>query len=224
MNKDATQAASPGRIGGGTFGSRPRGRLTMVLAAVVVAAIAVVAGMLVGGGGGRSVSARNSTYGGYPTWLTETQLPPVKSSVLQATAAHPKLQAIEGNTVDARLAGAEALITAVGPQPAAWVATAAQEGRLNSGAAVPVTFDVTVIARRGTVPLHASEFSILTAQGQLIHPAVTLAGKRAPTAVASGQHVNLTLTAKLPEGNGSVRWAPAGTKVLTGWLYELELD
>jgi hypothetical protein len=213
---------NPGR--GGTFGFRPRGRIAIVVVALAV--LAVAAGVLIGNAGSRhaGLRARNATYGGYPSWLPHTKLPPV-NDVLQSNTTHPKLFAIEGNTIEVHMAHAAAVITAVGPAFSAAVSGAAQAGTLPEGGVVPTTFTVTVIAEHGTVPLRASEFSILTSAGQLIHPALTATGgKPAPAALGAGQHVNLTLSVKLAEGDGSLRWAPSGERVLAGWLYQLELD
>ncbi|HSZ06481.1 MAG TPA: hypothetical protein VK778_14935 [Solirubrobacteraceae bacterium] len=192
----------------------------------MLAAVAVAAGLLIGSSGAAaSRRAAVSTYGGYPTWLPRKKAPAV-NTILNASPSHPQLDAIEGNTMEVALpAGAEAEITAVGPSFPTWVAAAAQAGTLSEGSAVPAAFTVTVIARRGTVPLRASAFSILTAAGQLLHPAISgPGGKPAPAALRAGQHLSLTVNAKLTEGDGSLRWAPTGARVVSGWLYQLELD
>jgi len=189
--------------------------------------IAVTAGLLIAGGGKATdrIANRSEKYGRYPSWLPHAKLPPV-NTLLKASLSHPELDAIEGNTMQVQLpGGVEADITAVGPSFPAWVSAAVQSGTLSEGTAVPAKFEVTVIARRGAVPLQASAFSILTAGGQLLHPAVTVPGGKAlPATLPAGQHLNLTVSAKLVEGDGSLRWAPVGPRVVSGWLYQLELD
>jgi len=194
-------------------------------ALLVVVAVAIVGVVLLTSGGGPRRVASNDRYGTYPSWLPHTKLPPVNTAP-RATLSHPLLNAVEGNTVQAVLpGGAEAYITAVGPTFPAWVSTAVQAGTLSDGTAVPTRFTVTVIARRGSVPLRASAFSILTAAGQLVHPAVTGPGGGAmPATLRAGQHVNLTVSTKLVEGEGALRWAPSGSKVISAWLYQVELD
>lgn len=227
MSSGIHHAATSGREEGGAFGPRPRARLlvaTALAATVAIIVAAVVVLVLGSGGGGAAASARNTTYGHYPAWLPHTKLPAV-NQIVHSTAAHPQTEAIEGNTIDVQTAHAGALITAVGPAFPSWVSAEVQSGRLPEDSAVPTTFTVTVIARSGTVPLSAAAFSILTAGGQLVHPAVTVTGGRvAPASIRAGQHVELTLRAKLVEGDGSIRWAPSGDRVLAGWLYQLELD
>jgi hypothetical protein len=197
----------------------------VVIAVIVVAAVVVVSVRLLFDGTTDNRAAVDSKYGVYPSWLRHTKLPPV-NTILNASLAHPQLNAIEGNTIEVQLPGnAQAEVTAVGPALPAWVAAAVQAGTLSDGRSVPTTFTVTVIARRGTVPLQASAFSILTAAGQILRPEVTgPAGAPLPATLRSGQHLNLTLRASLREGDGSLRWAPTGPRVLSAWLYQLELD
>lgn len=225
MSSDAYPAASSGSDGGGAFGPRPRSRVLIGVAVVIFVAVAVTAGLLIGNSGAASRRASSSTYGSYPSWLPHTK-PSAVGTIVKASLAHPQLDAIEGSTMQVQLpSGAEAEITAVGPSFPTWVSAAAQAGTLSEGSAVPATFTVTVIARRGTVPLRTSAFSILTAAGQLVHPAISgPGGKPAPAALRAGQHLNLTVEAKLTEGDGSLRWAPTGARVVSAWLYQLELD
>lgn len=223
---DASGGANASSGKGGAFGPHPS-RVWAGAALLAVAAIAAVVVLLtsVSGGAASRRAAIDSKYGSYPTWLKHTKLPSV-DTVLKASLAHPQLDAVEGNTMEVTLpSGGDAEITAVGPSFPAWVAAATQAGTLPEGTAVPTTFAVTVIARHGAVPLRASAFSILTAAGQILQPAVTASGGQAPpTTLRAGEHVNLTIKAKLTEGDGSLRWAPIGSRVISGWLYQVELD
>jgi len=219
----AGDAAStlPRREGGAFRPHPPRRFIVGLVVAVLVCAVTVA---ILTGGGRRTVRASSSSYGGYPSWLPHTKLPPA-DPIVAASLTHPALDAVEGTTIDTHLRSASALITGVGPAFPAWVSAAAQGGHLTSGSAVPVSFTVTVVVRQGSVPLQAGEFSILTAQGQLVHPAVTSpGGGPLPAGLTAGQHMNLTLTTDLPEGDGALRWAPSGPRVVAAWLYQLELD
>ncbi len=224
MRSGAYAAAPSGSEGGGAFWPRPRGRLS-IGAVLVVAAVAIIGVVLLTSGGGVHRVATNDKYGTYPAWLPHTKLPPLNTAP-RTTLSHPLLNAVEGNTVLAVLpGGAEADITAIGPTFPAWVSSSVQAGTLSDGTAVPSRFTVTVVARRGNVPLRGSAFSILTAAGQLVHPAVTgPGGKAMPASLRAGQHLNLTVSTKLVEGEGALRWAPSGSKVISAWLYQVELD
>ncbi len=90
---------------------------------------------------------------------------------------------------------------------------------------VPGACVVTLASVRGSVPVSASAFTLLTDAGQILHPKVTdMGGGAVPAELQPGQHLNLKLTTSVPEGSGSIRWAPLGRRVLVGWIYQLELD
>jgi hypothetical protein len=84
---------------------------------------------------------------------------------------------------------------------------------------------VTLTAPHGTVASNAHAFSILTDAGQIVRPAVTgRHGSPLPAHVTAGHPITLTVKAGLGEGDGALRWAPDGTKVLVAWVYQLEFD
>jgi hypothetical protein len=219
MGSGSSPAASLNRGGGRAFGLGPR-----LLAVVVgVLAIIVVAIVLLAGGGSHPRSAASLKYGQIPAWLPQPTPPP--NQIVTATAAHPALGAIEGNTVNAHLGHGSALVTAVGPAIPDWVASEVQSGSWNDSSTAPSTFTVTFASPRVDVPLKASAFSILTGQGQIIHPAVTGPhGSPLAARVTPGKPITLTLKVGLSEGDGALRWAPSGRKVLVAWFYHLELD
>jgi hypothetical protein len=216
--------AALAQIGGRAFGPGPGRR---VLAAVVglSAAIAVAAVVMLATSGSShpNGTAASLKYGKIPDWIPQQTQP--SDRIVAATAAKPVLAAAEGDTVNAHLLAGSAYVTGVGPSVPNWVQNYAHDGRWLAGSLAPSTFTFTVAAPKGVIPLKASAFSILTATGQIVRPAVTLRGGGAlPASVKAGTPLNLTLKAKLPEGEGSLRWAPDGNRVLVGWMYELELD
>jgi hypothetical protein len=196
-------------------------------AALVVAIIAAVIVVLVSSGGSHPAStpgaARATAYGKLPSWLPKYTASATKLEV--ATAAKPILGEEQGFTVHAVLPGGAADITAVGPSIPAYVSRYVQDGVWQSSHAAPGTFIVSVTNVKGTVPLSAGAFSILTNSGQIIHTKVSVKGGGAlPATIHAGQNINLKVTGGVYEGSGSIRWAPAGPKVLVGWIYQLELD
>jgi hypothetical protein len=50
------------------------------------------------------------------------------------------------------------------------------------------------------------------------------AGGPVPATVGPGQTVKLTLTTSLPEGDGEIRWAPVGNRILVSYFWTLEFD
>jgi hypothetical protein len=167
--------------------------------------------------------ASTTRYGGLPSWLPKAKIP--VGRVVQASAKHPQLAVIEGDTVSVHLARGRVLATAVGPAVPAGAAEEAQDGHSDDAEVTTCTFTVTFKAASARVPINPSSFTILDEQGQLSHLGVSAAGGGSlPAAVAPGRTVALTLKSDLPEGEYILRWAPAGPKVLVGWEFNVELD
>ncbi len=195
---------------GARAASRPRAWLGV--AGAIGAALAVSAGIYLALPGGQPASAR---YGGLPSWLPTQSLP--VGRVVQASAAHPWL-AIEGDTVQVRLAAGQVLATAVGPE-------VPEEGQFPVPATTPCTFTITFTRAYGTVPLSQAAFTIIDEQGHLHRPHVTeQGGGSLPGVVKPGQTVTLIVAGVLPTGAGQLRWTPQGTKPIVSWDFDVEID
>jgi hypothetical protein len=224
MASDSENTALFAQVGGRAFGPDPRARLLAALAAFAVAAAAIVVILTSGAGGSHPHNAAASLkYGQIPSWIPKQAQP--SDRIVSATAAHPVLAAVEGDTVLARLKAGSGYVTAVGPSVPSWVQSYAHSGHWTAASLAPSTFSVTIAQPKGAIRLRAADFSILTSGGQIVHPAVTLSGGGSlPATLPAGRPVNLTLKAKLPEGEGALRWGPGGKRVLVAWMYTLELD
>jgi hypothetical protein len=212
------------QIGGRAFGLGPRGRRLGAALAVAIAVAATIVLLLDGSAAHRHAPAvASQRYGQIPSWIPKTAQP--SDRIVSASAAHPVLAAVEGDTVRARLAAGSGYATLVGPAVPGWAQNYAHDGHWTASSLAPSTFTLTFAQPRGTIPLKAADFSILTSGGQIVHPAVTLSGgSPLPAAVHPGRPLILTLKAKLPEGEGALRWGPGGRRVLVAWMYTLELD
>lgn len=215
-----TMSAANSATGGGrAFRPGPR----TALAAVVAAAVAAVLLVILLSGGGQRTAGRVTSYGHLPKWLPKLSTVAPKLEV--ATATKPILSEAQGYTVHAVLRSGATDITAVGPQIPGWVASYVQSGVWPAAKPVPATFVVTLASVTGSVPVSAAAFTVLTDGGQILHPKVAAMGAGAvPAELHPGQHLNLKVTTSVPEGSGSIRWAPLGRRVLVGWIYQLELD
>lgn len=215
----SAEAEISGARGGPAFGLGPRRVLLAGATAVVVAAAVLVTVLL---SGGHSPPAR-ARYGGLPSWLPK----PAKQAstpIPQATLEHPWLAGVEGETVSVLLPAGGALVTVVGPSVPESVAENAQKDREDSDTA-RCTFSATLRSTAGVVPLSPRAFTILGERGETFRPRVTnAAGGGLPSQITTGHSVTLTLRAQLPEGQGAVRWAPTGPRVVAGWIFGLELD
>lgn len=202
----------------GSRAGRP-GYRRFILAAVLACLAAAIAAAAVSAsaGSGAHRPTAGARYGAIPSWLPKARIP--VNRIVRASERHPWL-AIEGDTVDVTLAGGSAELTTVGPQvPAADVATVPLKTR------VPCTFDVTFARGAGTIPLRASSFTIIDELGQLHHPKVTLlGGGRLPSRIGAGGPVTLSVSAVLPVGAGTLRWAPLPTKPIVSWDFDVEVD
>jgi hypothetical protein len=189
------------------FGPGSRRLQFAVLAVAAVAAAVVTYAVWPGSSGGR--------YGQIPSWLPKAKVQ--VGRVVTASAAHPWL-AIQGDTVDVDLAGGRVAATAVGP-------VVPEEGRFPVPKTSPCSFTVTFTAASGVVPLSARSFTFLDELGHLHQPKVTAIGGGAlPARVLPGQTISLVVSGVLPTGGGRLRWAPAGTKPVVSWDFDVEID
>ncbi len=205
--------------------SRPGARWTLAAAAIAVLVVAGTLYVVLKPSGSSSAITR---YGPLPSWLpksaTRADKNPVSSPEV-ATPAKPVLSEEQGFTVHAVIPSGSVDITAVGPQFPAYVTNYAQNNLWPAGRLVPSTFYVTLTNVKGTVPLSARNFSVLTGTGQIVRAQLKYKGGGAPPAVVhAGQSVTFEVDTRTLEGQGSIRWAPLGEKVLVGWIYQLELD
>jgi hypothetical protein len=188
-----------------------------------VVALAALSGVLLSSHGGSAASRSSAKYGGLPAWLPKPKV--TINRILRASATHPQLSAIQGEAVSIRLPGGRVLATVVGPAIPAEVAEKTQDDDDGDSDTAPCTFTVTFRSAAGVVPLAATAFTILDERGQIHRLRVTnAAGGPPPARVTPGRPVTLTMKTTLPEGEGSLRWAPDGPRVIAGWIFGLELD
>jgi hypothetical protein len=220
MGGGARSTPSAGR-GSRAFGPGSR-RGRRLVAACLIVVLAAVAGVVLATRGGASPPAPLE-YGSIPSWLPKPKV--AVNRIVQASAAHPQLSAIEGDTVSIHLTRGSVLATVVGPAVPASVAEKAQDDDDGDSDTAPCTFTVTFRSASGVVPLDANTFTILDERGQIHRLRVTAADGGPPAArVTPGRPITLTMEATLPEGEGALRWAPDGPKVIAGWVFGLELD
>jgi hypothetical protein len=228
MSTDATHTASGDHRGGRA--NRPGPRAVYLLAAAAALVLAAVIVLLIAPGGSPTSSAAagfhlqtSSVYGHVPSWDKIPEPAPVK--IVTASAAHPDLKAMEGYPVNAKLPAGSVQYSAEGPQVPSWVANEAASAHWKLGETAPSAFYATFTGAKGAVPLSPADFTVITYTGRLLHPHITTAaGGPLPSSVAPGQTVKLKLETSLPEGDGEIRWAPAGGRILVSYFWTLEFD
>ncbi len=206
---------------------RPGARAAFAAAVVTAVALAGALVLILGSGGKSGYPAQDLKYGSLPSWLPKSARTPVstKPQFEVATLAKPVLEEEQGYTVHAELPTGSVDITAVGPEFPAYVTRYAQENLWPDGKLVPSTFYVTFADVKGTIPIAPRDFSVLTDTGDILRARLHARGAgTVPASVHSGQTLTIEVRSRAVEGQGSIRWAPRGPKVLVGWLYQLELD
>jgi hypothetical protein len=182
--------------------------------AVGLASSVVLAGCTASTTGHQS-DAGAASYGSLPSWLPTTTIEP--DSVLTGTVAHPALTT-EGDPVEVRLADDSSVrATVSGP-------VVPGEGLPFQAPATTCTWTVTLSDASTTVRVVAPDFTALDHLGSVYHVAVVGGQASAPTVLAPGQSVTLTLRAVMPTGEGLLRWAPDGRNIVASWDFEVEND
>ena len=152
---------------------------------------------------------------GLPSWLPQPGLR--GDGTVAASPGHAQL-AVQGASVLARLPGARVLATAIGPR-------VPEEGEFPVPVTSACSFDVTLKATWGQLPLSAAEFTITDEYGRIHRPTVTgLGGGPLPRILQAGRIVHLVIQGTLPTGNGRLRWSPLGGAPLIAWDFDVEID
>ncbi len=161
-------------------------------------------------------SHSSSHYGGYPKFLPPSTLHTDPHHVVVATDAQPDY-ASQGDTVDVHLASGDALITAVGP------ATPGQ-GLDPEPQISYVTWTVTVVGEKGSVPVALRDFSAVDDVGRLYPMSPTQGEAPIPSKVTKGTKVTFAMRAQMPTGEGLLHWEPGGKLSPVAWDFTVETD
>ncbi|MDU5868400.1 MAG: hypothetical protein E6Z41_08075, partial [Cutibacterium avidum] len=86
-----------------------------------------------------------------------------------------------------------------------------------------LTWTVTVSEATGTVPLSVKQFNVQDEAGEY-HWARPVKRSTIPTKIDKGQKVTFKIHTIASSGEGMVRWAPDGKRVVALWDYIAELD
>jgi hypothetical protein len=194
------------RVNGGRATPDPHWLLAVILVVTVLVGVVVARALA-----STPRSTVHYTYGGLPSWLSQSS--PATNRVLVASPARPQL-GIEGDVIKVTLPTGTTWATMTGPQVPAFVAPPP-----------PYTTCTLTIALRttsGDVLLRARDFAVIDGNGTRYFPATFVGGQRSVT-VASRDAVSVRVREFMAIGSGSIRWAPAGHRVVT-WEFTVEND
>ncbi|HEY7007958.1 MAG TPA: hypothetical protein VH395_03400 [Jatrophihabitantaceae bacterium] len=158
-----------------------------------------------------ATSAQDDRYGPLPTFLPTSTLRP--DSVLTGTARRPAVTS-QGDSVRVVTGGGSVLATVAGPQ-------LARSG--TPAETVTCTWTVTLAQARGRVPIDVADFAAIDEAGRLTQPHLAAGSPAPPDSIAAAQRVRFELSARMPVGEGVVRWAPGG-QVVASWDFVAETD
>lgn len=197
MGADATRSGA---------GSSSRRRSAVALIGLVAVAAA--------GCSTQSTPAPQDSYGALPTYLPSAAVQP--DSILVGSADHPAVTS-QGDQVRVQLPGNSVIAEVAGPQV--------------PGAGLPVqtdattcTWTVTLTGPRVALPIAAADFTAIDHLGVVYHPALVAGQPHPPAVLARGKTVVFELRAVMNTGEGLMRWAPGGKKIVASWDFEVEND
>jgi hypothetical protein len=199
---ESTTAGSRGRL-------VSRVGLRAALAGLVIAVPLVLAGCT------QATPAAPDTYGGLPSYLPTA--PAGSDGVLIGSVSHPALTS-EGDTVEVKLpAGGTVRMTVTGP-------VVPGEGLPHQTSATTCTWTLTLDHASTAVPLRLADLTTLDQLGDVSRLS-TVTGEPAPPAVLQpGASTTFELRTTMKIGEGLMRWAPGGSKVVAAWDFEVEND
>lgn len=156
-----------------------------------------------------------NTYGGLPSYLAK--IPSASDDVLTGTTTRPVLTS-EGDSVKMKLAdGATLLATATGP-------VVPGEGLPHQTTFTTCTWTVSLSGASKAVPIRLSDLTTVDQLGN-VYRLSPVPGKPAlPTVLEPGKQETFEVRTAMKVGEGLLRWAPGGSKIVAEWDFEVEND
>jgi hypothetical protein len=155
------------------------------------------------------------TYGGLPSYLPKA--PVGTDDVLTGSVKRPALTS-EGDSVKVELpGGGTVLATVTGP-------VVPGEGLPYQADYTTCTWTVKLSDASRDVPLRLSDITTLDQLGTVYHPAVVAGQPSPPALLHPGQSTTFEVRTGMKVGEGLLRWAPGGSKIVAQWDFEVEND
>jgi hypothetical protein len=159
-------------------------------------------------------SPSKPSYGSLPSFLPTSAVQP--DSILTGTADNPALTT-EGDSVRVQLPAGTVIATITGPEVPG-------EGLPYQTPATTCTWTVTMRAATAAVPISIADFTTLDHLGIVYHPKLIAGQPKPPATLAPGKSVTFELRTVMTVGEGLIRWAPGGPKIVASWDFEVEND
>jgi len=163
-------------------------------------------------------STRRSHRGlvGYPAFLPKRTLDYDSDALVVGTAGKPALTN-QGDPIEVVTPGWSVLAVISGPEVPG-------EGLPYQTSFTTCTWTVTLSKATGRVPISISDFDSIDDRGNLYRPQL-VAGQPAPARfLQPGERVSFELRAYEAVGEGLMRWAPIGGRIVGKWDFVVEND
>jgi hypothetical protein len=151
-----------------------------------------------------------------PSFLPTDTINARTDRVLLGTAAHPALTS-QGDAVDVRTPSWSARAVVSGP-------VVPGEGLPYETQSTTCTWTVTLSHATGRVPISLGDFNGIDHLGTSYRMSFVQGQPLPPSVLLPGHSVTFKLRAYEATGEGIMRWAPVGQKIVAEWDYEVEND
>jgi len=165
---------------------------------------------------GAADHGRDEGLAGYPSFLPESTLHFPSDAMLVGSAGRPALTN-QGDPVKVVTPHWSVVAQVTGPEVPG-------EGLPYQAPSTTCTWTVTLSKATGTVPVSVADFDSIDDQGHVYQPYLVPGQPSPPGVVEPGQEVSFELRAAEPVGEGLMRWAPIGGRVVAKWDYVVEND
>jgi hypothetical protein len=193
-----------------------RCRVVSTLLAVLTTA-GVLAGCASYGEGTTSGSTKaGNGLVGYPAFLPKSTLHYHGDALLVGTAARPALTS-QGDPVKVVTPHWSVVGVVTGPEVPG-------EGLPYQAPATTCTWTVTLSKATASVPISVSDFDTIDDLGNVYQPSLVPGQPVPPSILRPGEEVTFELRVGEPVGEGLMRWAPIGGRVVAKWDFVVEDD
>ena len=155
-------------------------------------------------------------FGAYPSYLPRSTVNYHSDTVLTGTVQRPALTN-EGDGVEVKTPDWSVLVTVSGPQVPG-------EGLPYQAPSTTCTWVVTMSGATGSVPVSTADFTSIDDLNHVYWPQFVKGQPRPPTVLRPGMKVTFELRAAMVTGEGLMRWAPDGRKIVAKWDFVVEND
>lgn len=195
--------------------ARSRGRLARRVGLRAVAGTVAILVPLALAGCSQAAPKVEDTYGGLPSYL-----PTAKAGTdgeLVGSVTHPALTS-EGDTVKVALPGGGTVrMTVTGP-------VVPGEGLPEQADFTTCTWTLKLDDATRAVPVRLSDLTTLDQLGNVYRLNAVPGEKAPPTELEPGSSTTFELRTNMKVGEGLLRWAPGGSKIVASWDFEVEND